>query len=98
MNVPIEIDVENYTFEIVTTLLIDEAPNHSCRDSADDYRGTRELEWKMVYAVERTETGRIVACGMLDTWMAYLTQEHGEAITAKLWELRDAHMAEGDAL
>lgn len=83
MEVEIELDQFKLTVEI--THLINDAPDPTCRDSADDCRGTRELEWVLVYAVEYDDNGRIKECGQLQKWLDRIADRHAKEITAAIW-------------
>ena len=87
MEVTIELDQFKLTVEI--THLINDAPDPTCRDSADDCRGTRELEWVLVYAVEYDDNGRIKECGHLQKWLDRIADRHATEISAAIWAKYD---------
>lgn len=87
MEVTIELDQFKLTVEI--TRLINDAPDPTCRDSADDCRGTRELEWVLVYAVEYDDNGRIKECGQLQKWLDRIADRHATEISAAIWAKYD---------
>lgn len=87
MEVTIELDQFKLTVEI--THLINDAPDPTCRDSADDCRGTRELEWVLVYAVEYDDNGRIKQCGSLQPWLYNIADKYNSEITDAIWAKYD---------
>lgn len=87
MEVTVELDQFKLTAEI--TRLIDDKPDPSCRDSADDCRGVRELEWHLTFAIAYDDNGKVKECGYLPKWLAYLTREHSDEITAAIWKQHD---------
>lgn len=80
----IEIELDSYNLTVEVTRLINDQPDPTCRDSADDCRGVKEVEWQIVYATEFKE-GRPVQCGYLPKWLRYLERELSEEIEAAIW-------------
>ena len=87
MELEIELDQYKLTVEIIR--LVNDQPDPTCRDSADDARGCREVEWKIVYAIEHDDNGRVKECGYLPWWLDKLEREHDSAIEAAVWAKYD---------
>ena len=87
MEVEIELDQFKLTVEI--TRLINDLPDPTCRDSADDARGCRELEWKLIYAIEYDDNGKPKQCGYLPKWLRWISIQHAEQIDAAIWAKYD---------
>lgn len=79
----IKLDGLDLTVEV--THLINDAPDPTCRDSADDFRGTREVEWHLTYATEYDDNGRVSQCGQLQKWLDRLAARHFDEIEAGIW-------------
>jgi hypothetical protein len=86
----LEIELGGLHLAVEVVSLIDLPPDPMCRDSADDFRGTRELEWRLTYATEFGEDGRVKQCGQLPRWLDKLARENESAITAAIWAQHDA--------
>lgn len=83
------VTTDNYKLTVEVTRLVSDKPDPTCRDSADDYRGTRECEFRVIYGIEYNENGRIAQCGELPWWLDKLTEDHAEAIEAAIWKQYD---------
>lgn len=83
----IKLDGLELTVEV--THLINDKPDPTCRDSADDFRGTREVEWHLTYGIEYDDNGRISQCGQLQKWLDRLAHRHSEEIEAAIWTAYD---------
>lgn len=95
-----QLEVENFSLDIEITHLINLPPDPTCRDSADDFAGIREMEWRITYAIEYGEDGRVIECGELESNLKRITRTYSSEIEAKLWKLLDdakeARTQEGD--
>lgn len=87
MELTIELDQFKLTAEIKR--LINDQPDPTCRDSADDCRGTRELEFDLVYGIEYDDQGRVKECGYLPWWLSKIKDEHEAEIEAAIWKQYD---------
>jgi hypothetical protein len=87
MEITIELDAYKLDVEIIR--LINDPPDPMCRDSADDFRGTREVEWRLVYATHHNEKGKIDECGQLPKWLERIADRHGAEIEAAIWARYD---------
>lgn len=80
------IEIDQFMFDVEITHLVDQDPDPTCRDSADDFSGRREIEWNLIYAAEYDDNGKCIACGELPWWLSKLTRDYAEQIEAKLWQ------------
>lgn len=85
----VEIALDQYKLTIEVSRLVSDKPDPSCRDSADDARGTREIEWRIVYAIEYDENNKVQQCGELPWWLNKLANDFDKRITAALWAKYD---------
>lgn len=75
--------------EIIVDRLVNDRPNPQCLDSADDARGTRELEWHLDYASEMNEHGKVIHCGMLPWWLSKIKDQYQDEVDTHLWDKYD---------
>lgn len=83
------LEIDEFVFTVEITHLINQAPDPTCRDSADDFRGCREIEWHLIYAAEYDEDGKCIKCGELPGNLKRLEHQHHNLIEANLWALID---------
>lgn len=87
-NPPITIEnleIDEFVFTVEITHLINQAPDPACRDSADDFRGCREIEWHLTYAAEYGEDGKCIESGDLPGNLKRLAYQHSDLIEANVW-------------
>lgn len=83
--ITVQIQIEDFTFDVEITHLIDQAPDPTCRDSADDFRGIREMDWSLTYATRCDQDGKVVECGFHRPWLNRLSSKHHDQIESALW-------------
>lgn len=87
--ISVRLDLNEYIFSVKVTHLINQAPDPTCRDSADDFRGTREMEWHISHAIRYDDDGHIAESGNYQPWLDQLYGDHFDLIEAKLWQKVD---------
>ena len=90
--ITVQIQIDDFTFDVEITHLIDQAPDPTCRDSADDFRGIREIEWRLDRAVLLTEEGndQLQSIWYLHPYLYTLAAEHHDQIESALWRWLEA--------
>lgn len=80
------LEIDEFVFDVEITHLVDQPADPTCRDSADDFYGMREMEWHLTYSIEYDENDRVIECGELPGNLKRLAHQHSDLIEAKLWQ------------
>ena len=84
------IELDQYTVEVEVTSLVNEPAYPTCRDSADDFYGYREVEFSVIHAVEYDEDGNMTARAFSESELVGICQQHQQTIEEHIWALVDA--------
>lgn len=85
-----KIEIDQYLFTVEVTHLVNQKPDPTCRDSADDFHGYREVEFSGIHAVEYDEDGNMTARAFSDSELVGICQQHKQTIEDHIWALVDA--------